>query len=294
LLKSLNAESYRLLRDLIRKTIVHEIVGHQLAFCTAAGPLVTRTDLLDILTLAGVSDVSLVDGTRVRAADLVAAPDLLGMISRIHYLISAHCPANYYENPIEMIAFAAEGEWPTHDEVHRGVLGVLRRNLLRSPVPLHTTDSSGEPLFEGFDLSISPARRYFIRRHADTFRETEAVEVNGEWITRDELVEQLQGVEAGTSDRQLVLQPGRAAAIYLPPRGCLISVKEDWYLACAFGVFKQTCPTATQPEPLVISGVKLTLRCDAGAQRVVMEDIGQDPVEVKLRNTTLGPLRLDA
>jgi hypothetical protein len=281
--KSLHTESYAQLRDLLRKTIIHEVIGHQLAFCTSAGPLVTREELRQILQLGGITRLDLTDGSHVSAAQFVESPDLLEMMRRIRYLVSPYSPDRYYENPAEMIAFAVEGEWPAH-RAYRSILNVLKQHFLLDPSPLHTAEASDHVLFQGFDVSTSPATRYFLERAGEGVRETEALQTPAGWISRERLLDRFyQHHKPDGPGNQVVLEPARAAAIHLPAPGLQIELGDGWYLVCAFGVFGHQAARIAQPLPFTSGNVRVALHHDSSGDRLILTSTAAESVVAIIR-----------
>jgi hypothetical protein len=283
--ESLQDRPHASLATLIRKTILHEMIGHQLAFCCVNGPHLPAEDFLDILRIAGITSIPLTDGSEISPADLASTKDLLKEVRRIRYILSPRCPNRYYENPIEMVAFAIEGE-VSPNSTYAQIKRVLRRNLLRDPCPLQTVPGASNALYRGYDLSETPVTQYFIEATSQGLRETEASETAEGWVSKEALIDQLQSAKTGVQFAQeLTLQPGRGASVNVPPRGCFVNFLGKWYLACAFGILEQDCRGDVQKGPQLTTGVHLNLDHRGTAINLIISNDSPQPLVVHLRES---------
>lgn len=239
---SLQFSGYRRLTQLVRTTLAHELIGHQLPFCTAGGPLFSRDDLAAVLKAMDVRYLELVDSPSMSVETFLALPDLIKAISRVRYYGSERDPQRYCANLVEVIAFAVSGE-PAHTVPGRGeIKSILRRGLLCERSPVATDPATGTALYRGFDFSDASPTPYFVEQAGRDRHETEALPKGGRWLTLRGLWTAWDAAErGGQAGREVALEPGRKCFLDGESAGYLVDAGRMKFLCCPFGLFEAAC-----------------------------------------------------
>jgi hypothetical protein len=237
---SLVLGDYQPLAGQIQRTLVHELLGHQLAFCSSAGPLVPREDLRDILAAAGIRYLKLVDSPSIEVDLFLQADDLLAAVRRIHYLVSRRNAEKYFVHLTELIAFSLDASPPTSALPYGEILQILKRNFLRSPNPVNVPGNGQLPLYEGYDPSGPECRRYYTENTGTAWRETPALCRQGMWLTLAGLIDgwYARRRELSSTPQQWI-EPNRLLFLRIPFGGYLVELDQQAFLACPFGLFAE-------------------------------------------------------
>jgi len=236
--QSLGQFNYDSLSDQIGKTVVHELIGHQLAFCSPAGPLITRSEISEILSIAKVDFIKLNDGSSLRARDFVKSADLLAALRRTEYVRSNWQSHRYYGNLAEIIAFAVEGVADNLPFDYQRILGILEGGLLRESQPVNSPDSR-TPLYRSHDLSCQPFKQSYIHLENRQWHRTEALCCGSHWLSLHDCQRRFQEHlakspgPAGLS----VVRPGQSVNISLPFDALALVINDTPLLISPFGMF---------------------------------------------------------
>ncbi len=235
--KALGQLNYAQLSNQICKTLVHELVGHQLAFCCSNGPIVTAAEVSQILSIAKIDFVKLSDGSTLSAADFVRAPDLLAAVRRTEYIQSARHTHRYFGNLAELIAYAVDGVPDNLPYDYAGILKVLKGDLLREAQPVNEAGSR-TPIYRVHDLSVAPFRQQYCYLEGTEWTETEAICRNRQWLSLHECQLRFRASLAGSSAlaKTVFLSPRKSLSISLPFDGMAVSIRGRDFVASAFGI----------------------------------------------------------
>jgi hypothetical protein len=242
------------LADQVRRTLIHELVGHQLAFCSSAGPLLPREDLRDILKASDIRHLKVIDGPPLDVETFLVQEDLLEAVRRIHYFSGRYNEQKYYSNLAELIAFAAEGSSPGADLPHAAVHAILKRNLLRLPNPLTAPGPDGATLYEGYDVAQAGFPRYFIEHIDGAWVETGALRHGDRWLTLRALARAARAHKEDLAAAPLRewIEPGQVFHLQVPFGGYLLEIHGSQYLVCPFGMFGDLAGDTPRPWLLPI------------------------------------------
>ena len=232
------SRDYATVSDQIRRTLVHEMVGHRLAFCTAAGPLLTRDDLHNILRVAGVRFLKLIDSPSIEVDAFLARQDLLEAVRQIQYVDARTHEQRDYSNLTELIAFAAEGRSADVGLPYPDIHKILKRHLLCLPAPLNAPGPGQATLYEGYDVAQLPRRTTTSNTQRGT-GSTPARRAGGRWLTLAGLGRAClarAGELVPGSDQQWI-EAGSLFRLRVPFGGYLLAVEGNVLLASCFGLF---------------------------------------------------------
>lgn len=260
--KALNDSRYHRLSEQIRQTLVHELIGHQLAFCTAGGPLLSREDLRLIFQACQIAEVKLAGSDSMSVDRFLAEEDLLGAINRIEYYASHRDAQRYHANITERIAFSIQGNLGSATSPYDEILSILKRNLLRAPAPLTPPGRPEGVLYEGYEFSKPDPDRYFVACIGGQWRETEAMERDGSWISQEQLC--AASVLAGRIPPPArKIEPDQAFHLNVGPSGYLLLVDGLTLLASPFGLVEEpalwprpACPDRVETDQASVQAVR--------------------------------------
>jgi len=275
----LHLGSYRRLAELIWITLAHELIGHQLAFCTHGGPLLSRDDLRDIVTASHIRFLKLVDSSSMSAEAFLALPDLLAAVARVRYYGPSTDMRRYCSNLAEVIAFAVAGNPPEANPCNGDVQAVLRRGLLREQSPLACDSSSATMLYRGYDFSKATFPAYFVERSSSGWRETQAVAQHDRWMTLTGLFDAFRFVSSHKQPGERIdLQSGKKLFLNAQSANYVLEVGAVRLLISPFGVFDpaQCDAPLSLPYTLRSNATTITLARHPGddASIVVTSDGG--------------------
>ncbi|MBL8851880.1 MAG: hypothetical protein JNG89_19565 [Planctomycetaceae bacterium] len=234
--RSLRLEDYSRLGEQIGQTLVHEMIGHQLAFCAESGSCLSRDDLRDVLSAAGIDELKLIGRTMVNVDTFLDTDDLLASLQLVEYVVSPRNIGKYFGNVVELIAFAVEGSRPDSHQPYDDVLAVLKRSLLRLSKPISVGDD-GSALYRGFSFESRRFEEYFIEHRDGKWRETRAARLDGRWLSLSRIVSaaadrrtQLESVEA------IEVAPQQRFMLNLSGSSYLLQLDDHVALATPFGI----------------------------------------------------------
>ncbi len=270
--KALRELSYARLSHQIGKTLVHELIGHQLAFCTLPGPIVSHKDISEILQIADIGFIKLNDGSSLSAPEFARSPDLLAAIRLTKYIQSARQAHRYFGNLTELIAFAVEGAGNNAPYNYEGILRVLRGSLLREPLPVNVAGDRSE-LYRSHDLSTMPFEHAYVYQTSAGWLQTEARSWNGQWLSLHDCEILCRSILAERASPACATKvpPDQSFTIQMPFDGIPLVVKDAAFMVSPFGLYSvEGDNLIRQPEHFQIGPCELQYRLEEGDNGVLI------------------------